>query len=77
MRGLLGYPEYFAISYVRFCQIGMMLVNSGDNLIRQQSKWMVAEIGDKDSERFPLFYVMHAGHSGAVVFCEQTFVWFD
>ena len=54
-----------------------MIVNSGDGLIQQQLKWVVAEVGNQDSKGLSLFYMMHAGRSGEVVFREQGFVWFD
>ena len=39
------------MSYVRPRQLGRMIVDSGDRLIRQQLEWLVAEIGNQDPKR--------------------------
>ena len=59
------------------CDSAWFVVDPGDCLLRHQSKWMVAEVGDEDVEGFSVFDLMHAGCGGAVVFREQSFVWFD
>ena len=62
---------------MRLRQVGRMILNSGAGLIQQQLKWVVAEVGNQDPKGFFLFYFMHVRRGGAVVFREQTFVWFD
>ena len=38
---------------MRLHQVRLVVVDFGDCLIRHQSKWMVAEVGDEDVEGFP------------------------
>ena len=63
--------------YVQLYQVGLMILDCGDGLIQEKFQWVVAEVGNQDPKRLSFLYLIYAGRCGAIVFREQTFVWFD